>query len=266
MSWEDLSGGGVRHSPSPLESARFGLGVARVVVGDDVPTAADAADDLTRILSTAPEPLLIVRYPARLAALGAAAAASNRRILPTDVLTYWEIPAGQLRLDETVAAADGCVVRVPERAGERELQALDAVVVDSFRGYGNHYTANPMLDAALALEGYREWATRSLRDNPADVVLLEQNSQVVGVATLEQSPDGDDLEILLAGLVGNAQGRGWYAHLLGGIGQVARQRGCARVVISTQVHNVRVQRAWARAGFKPYAAVTTLHAVATSLG
>ena len=37
------------------------------------------------------------------------------------------------------------------------------------------------------------------------------------------------------------------------------RRGLPRVIISTQVSNVRVQRAWVRAGMKPFAAVTTLH-------
>lgn len=266
MSWDGLLGEGVRYSPSPVESDRFRMSFARVVVGDQVSGAAEVADDLARILAESDDDLLVVRYPARLASLGAVASASPRRILPADVLTYWEVAAADLRLDPEAAAAAGCLVTVPTVADEDSLAALDAVVADSFRGYGNHYTANPALDADLALAGYQDWARRTFEARPDDVVLLSQAegvdpSRVVGVATLSQSPDGRDLEILLAGLVGDSQGQGLYGHLLGGVGDLARRRGAERVIISTQVHNIRVQRAWARHGFKPYAAVTTLHAM-----
>lgn len=272
MSWEGLTGAGVSYSPSRIESERFGMLIARVVVGDEVGGADEVADDLARVLGESDDDLLVVRWPARLATLGAVAAGTPRRILPADVLTYWEAPADALRLDAEAAGRAGCRVRVPQEADERSLAALDAVVADSFRGYGNHYTANPALDPELALLGYQDWSRRSLLANPGDVVLLEHvdvehaavehpQPDVVGVATLAQSQDGHDLEILLAGLVGGSQGQGWYSHLLGGVGDAARRRGASRVVISTQVHNIRVQRAWARAGFKPYAAVTTVHAM-----
>ena len=70
-----------------------------------------------------------------------------------------------------------------------------------------------------------------------------------------------EAEILLAGLTSAAQGRGLYPLLLKAVGQQAMARGCPRVTISTQAHNIRVQRAWAKAGFRPFAAITTVHAM-----
>jgi ribosomal protein S18 acetylase RimI-like enzyme len=136
---------------------------------------------------------------------------------------------------------------------------VDAVVAASFAGYGNHYLANPLLDPAAALAGYQEWARLTVSAHPEDVLLLRRGGQVIGVATCHASPEDDHLEILLAGLLPTAQGRGLYAHLLAGCATHARHRGLARLIISTQAHNVRVQRAWARAGLLPFGAVETVH-------
>ena len=262
MSWDALQGDAVTCHDSALESERFGLSVGRVVVGQQADEASAAAR-LTALLDDAEEPheLLVVRWPTHMVTLGAAAAASRRAIIPADVLMYWETPAGALRPDPTALAEHGLRTAVPATADDDSRAALERVVRDSFRDYGNHYTANPRLDRDLALAGYLDWATRSLAEDPQDVVLLLHDDRAVGVATLAVGAGGRDLEILLAGLTGDTQGQGWYHHLLGGIGEQARARGCERIIISTQAHNLRVQRAWARAGLRPFGAVTTVHAM-----
>lgn len=260
MSWDALQGATVTRSGSAVESDRFGLTIGRVVVGDQCPEP-DAARALTAALDDAPEELLVVRWPTRQVTLGAAAAASSRAVIPADVLVYWEVPTSTLQPDPSALASDELRVEVPSEADDASRAALDLVVRDSFAGYGNHYTANPRLDRDLALTGYLDWAGRALDDNPQDVVLLHHRDQPIGVATVTTGGDGQDLEILLAGLTGSTQGQGWYRHLLAGVGEQARARGCSRVIISTQVHNIRVQRAWARSGFRPFGAVTTVHAM-----
>jgi RimJ/RimL family protein N-acetyltransferase len=75
----------------------------------------------------------------------------------------------------------------------------------------------------------------------------------------------DHTEILLAGLVPAAQGRRLYGDLLLAVERAAGEAGRERLVISTQVQNVRVQRAWARFGMRPFAAVETVHLVRPEL-
>lgn len=257
MSWAALSGQGLRRWTSRLEGDRFGLTVARVVIGADTADVETVRDELVAALDSATEDLVIARWPAHLTRLGAAAASSRRRVIPADMLTYWEVPAPALAATGEGGLADGLSILRPTSPSEDVEAAITQVVTDSFRGYGNHYTANPALDPELALAGYLEWAVGAFRSNPGNVVILREGAEPVGVATLTQ--DGDDLEIELAGLTGAAQGRGLYGPLLAAVGQVAVDRGLGRVIISTQVHNVRVQRAWVRAGMKPFAAVTTVH-------
>jgi len=258
MTWDGLRGDGVDHRPSPLESRRFGLSVGRVVVGVDTRDAARAAADLTGLLKGAAEEVLIVRWPSELVGLGAAAAASGRTIIPADVLTYWEVKLGEDR-GAPVDMPGLEIVRAPLEDPATPGVVAD-IVTSSFRDYGSHYAANPLFDRERALAGYVEWAQSCLTDPGKDVLLLKRHQEMVGVATLEAGAGGD-LEILLCGLAADAQGQGLYRQLLDGVVEFGRERGHERVIISTQAQNVRAQRVWTRAGLRPFAAVTTVHAL-----
>jgi hypothetical protein len=92
---------------------------------------------------------------------------------------------------------------------------------------------------------------------------LEADGVVVGVATASSAES--EWEIELAGIVPDRQRGGLYAHLLRGIHDGARHAGADRVVISTQSHNIGVQRAWARLGYEPIDAIETVHLVREGL-
>ncbi len=203
-----------------------------------------------------------MRWPTHNLGLGAAAARSARTIIPADTLMYWEVAVGE------VHEAGSALGQTPHLSsasastyGGDARAAVVEVVEDSFSAYGNHYLANPALNAELALQGYVEWATSALEGNPEDVLILANEGQAVGIATLAQDSTGRDLEVLLAGIVSEHQSKGWYRHLFEAVDRVAMARACERVIISTQAHNVRVQRAWARLGLRPFAAITTVHAM-----
>lgn len=258
MSWEDLSGDTVSHVVSAAESRRFGITVGRVTAGWHVK---DAADELTRVLRDASEEVLVVRWPSHLLTLSSAAVRSGRIIIPADTLTYWEVPVGQVAArDMGDAPATTLTCSSAAHFRGEPLQVLTDIVQDSFRAYGNHYLANPGLDPDRALEGYVEWATRSLAQDPDDIIIMARGDEAVGVATLAHASKGKDLEVLLAGIVTEHQSRGWYRHLFEAIDCAAQERMCDRVIISTQAHNVRVQRVWARLGLLPFATFTTVHA------
>jgi len=181
--------------PSPVESDRFGREVVRVTIGEGAPdhhTLLAALDEVSA-------DVLVVRYDAARVELGGLLGASRWAVLPAGALTYWEVAlpfdsapaqAGlEVRSAETLAAQD--------RRGVSELVRL--IVHASFADYGNHYRANPLLDPSDALEGYEDWALRSLTEHPGDVLLLMHRTVPVGFATLEFGADGADVEVLLAG-------------------------------------------------------------------
>jgi hypothetical protein len=268
VAWDDLSGDAVRITSSPVETARFGVSIGRLTVGHDVPghgAAYDrASEGLAAALGAADDDVLVVRYPAGAVGLGAVVTASGRSVIPGGALTYWGADADDIiGVSPSPTDVELDVVAASDLPGpvEEVAAAVDDVIADSFAGYGNHYAANPLLDPVAALAGYQDWARRSLAA-ARNTVVLRKAGTPIGVATCVASLDGaEHLEILLAGLVCTAQGRGRYAALLVGCAAEARRRGLSRLIISTQVHNVRVQRAWTRVGLLPFACVETVHAV-----
>ncbi len=259
MTWLDLHGSGVTVSPSPLETDRFGVSVARVVVGLDTAWDPALADALAAACAR-DEDVLVVRWGSGLVRCGAVLAASGRDVIPADTLVYWEVAT-----DRLAAAGRGSADDLAVRRDTTDPATLDRLVAGVFGGYVNHYTANPLLAPDLALAGYVEWVRRTAENDPDGVAVLAHAEESIGVATWFVDPGGDFLEILLAGLVPEARGHGWYAALLAEVGRVATGLGVRRVVISTQAANVAVQRAWVSAGFKPFASVTTAHAVRRGL-
>lgn len=265
MSWDSLAGADVRHEPSDAESDRFGLTMARLTVGRAV-AADDAAVglEMTRLLVEVDADVVVVRYPAERLGLAAAVARSGRDVLAAGSLTYWAAPVGEVDPGQAGRGGDLTVRTLAELGAGAGL--LDDLVADAFSSYRNHYAADPLLDARAALEGYQEWARSSAERSPDDVLVLLLAGLPVGMATLvdSQAP-GEHVEVLLAGLRTSAQGRGLYGTLLATVAHAGQERGARRLVISTQTHNVRVQRAWVRAGLRPVAAVETLHAVRRGL-
>lgn len=218
-----------------------------------------AVEDMRRVLHAATEQLLIIRWPSHLTRLAAIPALTGRAVVPADVLTYWELT--DLPLEGSSSARDLDRITTFVADPTYDFQLLLPVIRASFDGYANHYSANPSIDADAAALGYIEWAQRTLADTSNDVVVLLQEREAVGFATLTHSMAGMAQEILLAGLAPRAQGRGWYRKLVAAVSQLAHERGLDRVIISTQAHNVRVQRAWTTMGFRPFAAFTTAHAM-----
>uniref|UniRef100_UPI0013B3D22B GNAT family N-acetyltransferase n=1 Tax=Nonomuraea lactucae TaxID=2249762 RepID=UPI0013B3D22B len=150
-------------------------------------------------------------------------------------------------------------------AAASDPATVERLVADIFSAYGSHYLANPLFDPAQALAGYQDWARRTAAGDGC--LALEHRGEggprLLALATLEE--DAARTEILLAGVVSECQGRGLYAHLLKAVEDRTRARGASEVVISTQGHNTRVQRAWARYGFEPVQTLLTAHLVRSSL-
>lgn len=141
-----------------------------------------------------------------------------------------------------------------------EAEEIQRIAADAFRGYTGHYHADPRLDPAACDAVYASWALRSCLDRAvADRVLVaELEGRVVGFLTLKARAGGEH-EIVLNGVSPGAQRHGVYRSLvLGAIAQV-RADAATRVVVSTQVTNIAVQRTWTRLGFEPSHSFYTFH-------
>jgi GNAT superfamily N-acetyltransferase len=260
VSWSELlRGSAISHRPSPLESDRFGVEVDRLTqpLGAEVSTP----DLLSQIARSAAD-VTVLRYPADRVELYAELLACGRTVLFADTLVYWRLAVGS----GVRPAPDPGVTAISVPAGQGadarfDEALLDDLVGDIFRGYGSHYLANPLFDRARALAGYQEWARHSAQGD--GLVVLRSGEEVVGLATVDRTDDV--IEIELAGVRAAARGQGLYARLLAGVEDRAADGGSSEVLISTQGHNVRVQRAWSRYGFEPVAAFVTVHLVRSGL-
>ncbi|MER5326518.1 GNAT family N-acetyltransferase [Streptosporangium roseum] len=261
MAWHDVSDGGpLRIQESPLESARFGCAVQRLTV----PTGSGSSISAVReAVAGSPADVIVLRYPAEHVGWFAELTTLGRTAVLADCLVYWRLRVGEGRTPEPSRDLRTTTSVAPA--------AVRKLVSDIFASYGNHYMANPLFDAAKALAGYREWALRSATEGRCLALRSrseregEGEPRLLGLATLEDAADGSPTEILLAGVVSGAQGRGLYAHLLKAVEDRTRARGGKEVVISTQGHNTRVQRAWARYGFEPVQALLTVHLIRSRL-
>lgn len=258
MSWGGLTGG---DSPelrdSAVETRRFGLSCARLEVPTDAPgTPDDLLGQVTDALVNSDADLVVLRHPSAYVGWFAALRATGRDLIQADTLLYWRLRVGAGRRRPRDEA-----LRV-DLDPELDRAAVERFVGQVFVDYDNHYAADPMLDADLALTGYRDWAQRSAASGGA-VAVRTGDGDLVALATTSSNDDVTEIE--LAGVLPAHRRRGVYALLVAGCEDLAAAQGSELLVISTQAHNTSVQRAWARYGFEPVAAFSTVHALRPGL-
>jgi len=130
----------------------------------------------------------------------------------------------------------------------------------AFRNYVGRFHSDPRLDSAAADAAYVEWAEHSITEvsesNPAILVLAE--GRVAGFLTLRRNSP-EEIEIVLNAVAPEAQGQGLYGLLLARAIVEGKSMGGARMIVSTQLNNFKVQRAWIRQGFRIYRGIHTFH-------
>jgi len=151
------------------------------------------------------------------------------------------------------------------RAHVRKLMRDDTAQVETvaaaaFKGYYGHYHADSRLDQRKCDEGYVSWAVRSCTSKQVanEVLVAEIDKKIVGFLTLRlNSPK--EMEGLLFGVAPEGQGIGVGRALMVNGLKLCKKRQAKRMVISTQVTNVAVQKVWCRVGFEPAHSYYTLH-------
>lgn len=156
---------------------------------------------------------------------------------------------------------------IPMTRGRHSLRAIKPEEADraaeiarqSFEGYFGHYHADPRLDNEVCDAIYTDWANRSARGELADFVFgAYLDDHLMSFATMRLS-ESDEGEGVLFAVAPEAQGQGIYqAMMVHGLRWV-RGQGGQRMVVSTQITNVAVQKVWARVGFEFDRAYYTFH-------
>lgn len=232
-------------APAPLDSIRFGIQVERAAF--DESTSVSTIVDLVR-RSTAD--LIILRTAAGRSDIATALQQQGEFVIHADTLVYHGMP---------LAAGSGELAHNVRRATAADREAIALIAAASFQGYRAHYAANPLLPQDKVHAGYVEWAQSRLDEthDRAATWVVTDGGAVAGFATCDQQ--GDSIEIVLNAVHPDFERRGHYARLLGYLGYHYGNQGLQRLIISTQVWNYGVQRQWAKAGLRLYAAMDTYH-------
>lgn len=229
---------------SALDQQRFGFAVAR----DDALGRVDEALAFCRANQVR---LLIARCRSEDLGVAHALEAAGGRLM--DTLVWYA-----RRLAEAELPANECPLAIrPYRPGDED--GVQQVAEQAFQGYLGHYHADPRLDPARVAEVYPSWALRSCQSREvAGQVLIADDGAVAGFATLRMNAASEGEGVLFA-VAPRAQGRGVYrAFMLEGM-RWCRASGATRMVVSTQLTHVAVQRVWVRLGFELERSSHTYH-------
>jgi len=231
---------------SQIDSERFGVRVARAHV---------EAENLSRVLAfcTAEQiDLLIARCAT--SELGNAQKMEAMGFLLMDTLVYYSFD-----LEKSSIPDDAPRVHLRRFVPGDETQVAK-VATEAFQGYYGHYHADPRLERSKCDEGYVSWAVRSCSSKQVatEVLIAERADRIVGFATLRQNTAEEGEGVLFA-VAPEAQGMGIYRSFMIHGMRWCEEKEVKRMVVSTQVTNVAVQKVWCRVGFEPAHSYYTFH-------
>jgi GNAT superfamily N-acetyltransferase len=232
---------------SESEGRRFGLRAGRIEA-----TRIDA-DALQREVVEGGWDWLVLRLPTGEEACVERLRARGLEPQSVDTLMTWAIDLPQALLP---AAGTGIVLR---DATSADADAIGALVRSVFARYPNHYTANPWLDPALALEGYVEWALSHVGDPSRSCQLACVDGEIAGLSCSRHDPGGGPAIGVLHGVDPRFGGRGVYRAMIEDSLRRYRDAGHREFRISTQAGNHTVQNLWARLGLRLVATQFTVH-------
>lgn len=231
---------------SPLESERFGVRAARAHV---------VAENLERVLEfCAAERIDLLVARCATGDLTAVLAMESHGFLLMDTLVYFGFDLARKKIPE-----DTCEYQV-RRFQEQDKDQVRSVSAAAFKGYMGHYHADSRLDRRKCDEAYASWAERStrLKEAAEEVLVIEDNGILAGFATLRlNSPE--EGEGLLFAVAPEYQKRGVCPALMIHSLLWCRSQGARRMVISTQVTNISMQKVWCRVGLEPSHSFYTFH-------
>jgi len=105
-----------------------------------------------------------------------------------------------------------------------------------------------------------DWAFRSCvsRDVADEVLVAHVAGSIIGFFTLRlNSPE--EGEAVVGGVAPSARGRGIYRSFIIHGMEWCLSQGATRMLVSTQITNIAVQKVWTRLGFEPSHAYYTFH-------
>ena len=232
---------------SELDRLRFGVATAKAKIEDG-----DTVDELLSQAQAIGTELLIVRLPTNHIVL--AQELEKKGAFLTDTLVYYQ----KKKIDNyEIELPDGYVMCDAEI---EDAAQVEKVAAESFKGYFGHYHADPYLRQEDCDDVYSSWAKNSCkREALADgAVLIKKGSEIAAFATLKKI-NIVDFEGVLFGVAPLHQGKGMHLNLMKLSVNWGQRHNLRRLLTSTQINNVTVQKNWCRIGMEPLNSFYTFH-------
>lgn len=231
---------------SQIDTERFGSRIARAQV---------SKGNLGRVLeccAVEQVEMLIARCPTN--DLSTAQEMEAAGFLLMDTLVYYSFDLAKRTIPDDSPRA---LVRKFRQEDTAEIQRVAGA---AFQGYYGHYHADRRLDRAKCDEGYVSWAVRSCTSKQVvnEVLVAALGQNITGFITLRLNTP-TEADGLLFGVAPEAQGKGLGRSLLLGALRWCKEQSVKRMIISTQVTNVIVQKVWCGVGFEPSHSYYTFH-------
>lgn len=246
--WDEEHESQISSRESLIETTKFGFPIRRVFVGSRV------LDDITGLREACSlrhqNETVFLKFDSGQHWVRNFLFQYPEQVIPTPDTQYW------LFQDSTKRARTpdekGAKGRSINRSQLSERDDIESLVKTIFSSYRNHYSSNPKLQGIKPVEAYVDWALSKLNQE-GSTFLLRENAKNIGYALVETQLNSAN--VLLAGVVPEAEGTGAYREFL----RLLTEQTNLDTYISTQTDNVRVQRSWVAAGFKPSRAFSTVH-------
>ena len=234
-------------SLSAIDEQRFGVRIARApsITVDNLPGVLDFCH-AQRVA------MLIARCPA--SEFRTTQVMERKGFLLMDALLYF----ARNLTDWSLPVDCGTAHIRPVRPGEED--AVANVAAAAFAGHTGHYHADDRLDTQKATEGYRSWTRQACvsRDVAAEMLVADKDGSIAGFYAMRfNSPQ--EVEGVIGAVAPAYQRHGIFRSLMLGGMEWSVAQGATRMLASTLITNLGVQKAWVRLGFEPSHAVYTFH-------
>jgi ribosomal protein S18 acetylase RimI-like enzyme len=231
---------------SEIDQERFGIKTARVIGLDE--------DNLSFILDfCAREKVNFLIARCNMTDLHAAQSMEKRGFLLMDTLVYYSFDLTRKKIPDDKGPAIVRPIRLEEE------QEMIAIARASFDGYVGHYHADPRLDKIKCDEAYADWAHKAFVSREAEnFVVGEIEGRIVGFGVLRTN-NSEEGEMFLGGIHPDFQGQGIYHSFLYKAVQWCLSEKTVKLVISTQLKNLSVQKVLSKFGFEISRGYYTYH-------
>jgi ribosomal protein S18 acetylase RimI-like enzyme len=231
---------------SEIDTERFGIITARVVG-----LTSESLSSVLDFCGAKKVELLIARCD--MLDLDAAQSMERKGFLLMDTLVYYSLDLTK----KDVPVDKGVVLVRPIHIEEEKEMIL--VARESFRGYFGHYHADKRLNKSKCDEVYVDWARKvcAARDS-GNFLVAEVEGRIAGFGVLKMN-NSEEGEYFLGGIHPDFQGRRIYYSFLCKAMEWFLSRGAQRMLLSTQLQNISVQKVLIRFGLEITKGYYTYH-------